>query len=343
VRAVQLHAVGEDPRLHHVPPPDPGPGEVRVAVRACGICGSDLHVIDGAIRVPELPLTLGHEPAGVVDAVGAGVDLAIGAPVLVNPILSCHDCTACRAGRTNLCPRHRVIGVAAPGAAADYVLVPVGNLHVLPPGVDFAEAAVLADAVAGPFRAIRSSGVAAGDVVAVYGLGGLGLSAALLLDQVVGARVIGVDVRESALARAAALGLTSLVQAGPGRPSDVVQEMTDGGADASFEFVGRLDTTEQALRSLRPGGTCVVMGVTPARLSLGIHHDTLVAREWTLRGSYGYTDADLADLLALVGEGRVDLEGVVSHTFPLEDYAEGLAALRDPAGDVSRVVITVGD
>jgi len=343
MRAVQLQAVGEDPRIREVATPEPGPGEVRVAVRACGICGSDLHVIDGDIRVPELPLTLGHEASGVVDAVGSGVDLAVGLPVLVNPILSCQECAACRAGRTNLCPRHRVIGVAAPGAAADYVVVPAGNVHALPPGLDFALAAVLADAVAGPFRAVRSSGVRAGDVVAVYGLGGLGLSAALILDQVIGARVIGVDVRESALARAASLGLTDLVRSEGVRPSEIVHEMTDGGVDASFEFVGRLDTTEQALRSLRPGGVCVVMGVTPARLSLGVHHDTLVAREWVLRGSYGYTGQDLADLLAVVADGRLDPRGVVSHTFPLESYAAGLAALRDTEGDASRVVVTMTD
>ncbi|MBS9376031.1 zinc-dependent alcohol dehydrogenase [Rhodococcus sp. B50] len=340
MRAIQIRESGADPELVDLPIPEPGPRDVRVAVRACGICGSDLHILDGHIPTQDLPLTLGHEASGVVDQVGTdAVGVRTGDRVLVNPIVVCGECTACRAGRTNQCPNNTVLGVVGAGAAADYVTVPAGNVHRIPDSIDFATAAIMADAVAGPFHAIREAGVQRGDTVAVFGLGGLGLHATMILKQVIGARVIGVDTYDAALDRAAGFGADVVVDARDGAPGKRIVSETGGGVDYSFEFVGSNRTVEQAIRSLRPGGLCTVVGVSSEKVELGFGLGTLVAKEWSVRGSYGYVSQDLDDLIELVGSGQLKIAGTISHRVSLERYAEGIATLRDRSLHPIRVVV----
>ncbi|MBS9376041.1 alcohol dehydrogenase catalytic domain-containing protein [Rhodococcus sp. B50] len=294
MRAIQLLEAGSDPERVDLPVPEPGLDEVRVAVRACGICGSDLHILDGQISTQDLPLILGHEAAGVVDKIGPGTSgIVAGERVLVNPIVVCGVCSACRVGRTNQCPNNTVLGVVGAGAAADYVIVPAGNVHRVPQVIDFATAAIMADAVAGPFHAIRAAGVQQGDTVAVFGLGGLGLHATMILKQVIGALVIGVDTYDAALTRATGFGADVVVDARDGAPSKRIVNETDGGVDFSFEFVGSNNTVEQAIRSLRPGGLCTVVGVSSEKANFNFALGTLVAREWSVRGSYSYVSQDL--------------------------------------------------
>jgi propanol-preferring alcohol dehydrogenase len=341
MRAIQLTERGGQPELADVAVPEPGLGELRVAVRACGICGSDLHIIDGHIPTQDLPLTLGHEAAGVIDKIGAdGVsDVAVGDRVLINPIVVCGKCVACRSGRTNQCPHNQVLGVIGAGAAADYVVVPAGNVHKIPAAIDFATAAIMADAVGGPFHAIRAAGVQKGDTVAVIGLGGLGLHAVMILKQVIGARVIGVDTYDAALNRAPRFGVDVVIDAREGLPQKRIVDDTGGGVDMSFEFVGSNTTVEQAIRSLRPGGLCTVIGVSPEKLEFGFALGTLVANEWAVRGSYGYVSQDLDDLIDLVGRGQLTIDRTISHRVSLEAYNGGVATLRDRSRNPIRVVV----
>ncbi|MDQ6522921.1 zinc-binding dehydrogenase [Nocardioides sp. LHD-245] len=340
MRAVRLSEHGRDPVLARVPVPPVGRGDVRVAMRACGICGSDLHIIEGSTVPAHLPITLGHEASGVVEAVGGDVaHIAVGTRVAVNPMLSCGACRQCRTGRANLCPRVRVIGLQRDGAHADLVVVPATNVIPLPDSVDFALGAIVADAIATPWRAIARARVQPGDVAVVYGLGGLGLHAAMLLRQVLGVRVIGVDAGDAALERAASYGIDEVVDARAGRPATEIHALTDGGADVSFEFVGALGVVEQAVRSLAYGGRCVVVGVGPDRLGLSLRQETLVARGQSIIGSHGYVSDDIRELLDLLDSGRVAVHDTVSHRFPLTSYAEGLAALRDRTSGAVRVVI----
>ena len=171
MRAIRFGAVGADPTLTDVPIPEPLAGQVRVAMRACGICGSDLHVIDGSTTVAHQPITMGHEPSGVIDAVGDGVDTSwVGQCVVVNPLVSCGQCRMCRAGSDNLCLQLRILGIGMDGAHAEFFLAPADNVVPLPENVDFATGAVVTDAVATPMHAIRLSGLRAGDTAAVFGL-----------------------------------------------------------------------------------------------------------------------------------------------------------------------------
>jgi propanol-preferring alcohol dehydrogenase len=339
--AVRFTAVGAPVTVAEEPIPEPGPGEVRVAVRACGICGSDLHIVDGTTAASRLPLILGHEPAGVVDAVGPGVTgLEQGQAVAIAAFHGCGQCEHCSAGRDNLCARRQVLGLDRPGAQAEFVVVPARIALPLPTGLDFVTGAIATDAVATPFHAVRLSGVRRGQTAVVYGLGGLGLHAVMILKQLAGAYVIGVDAYRGALDRALVFGADAVVDASAGAPARAVRALTDGGADVAFEFVGAPPVVEQALKSLRPGGACIAVGVGPDLLHLGVRQETLVGRELRLQGAFGYTLPELRELLQLLGNGDLDVTGTVTHRLPLRSAAAGLEILRAKTDDPIRVVLT---
>jgi propanol-preferring alcohol dehydrogenase len=339
MRAVQLVEAGRDPVLTELPVPSPAATEVRVAMRACGICGSDVHIIEGRTAAAYLPLVLGHEAAGVVDAIGAGVDeIEPGARVLIDPMISCGVCKLCSAGATNLCPSARIIGLAAEGAHAEYVVVPRHNVHRLPDTIDFALGAILADAVATPLHAVDVSGVQPGQTVAIFGLGGLGLHAALILQQLLDVDVIGVDANDHALDRAASFGVKRVYDARQPRVGTEIAR--HGGVDVAFEFAGSPAVVDEALRALRHNGTCVVVGLSPDRLHLGLRQETFVGRGLRLQGSLGYTAGDIERLICAVASGTLDISGSITHTFPLGEYLTGLDTLRDPGANAIRVVIT---
>jgi propanol-preferring alcohol dehydrogenase len=340
MRAALFHGPGRPVTVDDVPVPVPRAGEVRVRVGACGICGSDLHILDGTTSTAPPPIVLGHEGAGVVDALGpttTGPDT--GQPVVITPGYGCGTCAYCRSGRENVCPDASILGITRDGAQADYVVVPAGCLVPLDRPLDPAVAAVLTDAVATPLHAIRRSGVRAGQTAAVFGLGGLGLPAVMLLRQVYEVDVIGVDPRPAAREQAARYGAGLVIDPADGRPARAVRAATADGVDVSFEFVGAASVTDQAVKSLRRGGVCTVVGVTPDQLALGVRQETLVAGELTVQGSFGATRDDLAELVGLVSDGRLDVSPVVTHRFPLERFADAVAQLRRPDGDAVRVVV----
>ena len=335
--AVRFHGVGTRPRVEDVPVPAPGPGEVRVRVRACGICGSDVHIVHGTTPAA-VPLTLGHEPSGVVDDPGDS-GWSAGDRVSVAAGYGCGACALCAADRENVCPALHIPGITRDGAQATYVVVPARALVALPETVDFATGAILTDAVATPFRAIRRSGAAAGMTAAVYGLGGLGLHAVTILKQVVGARVVGVDVLPAARERALAFGADEVVDSTDGKPAAAVRALTGGGADVTYEFVGAAAVTDQAVKSLRRSGVCTVVGVTPEPLRLGLPQALLVAGELTLQGSFGCSRAELAELVGLVANGTLDLTGTITHRYALGDFDAALRTLETKEGDPIRVVV----
>lgn len=337
MRAVRFHGAGTRPALEDVPFPEPGPGEVRVRVRACGICGSDVHIVHG-VTPAAVPLTLGHEPSGVVDDPGDS-DWSQGDRVSIAAGYGCGQCVMCLQDRENVCPGLHIPGITRDGAQAEYVVVPARALVALPDSVDFATGAILTDAVATPFHAIRRNGVGAGQTAVVYGLGGLGLHAVTILKQVVGARVIGVDVLPAARERALRFGADEVVDSSGGKPAAAVRDMTDGGAEAAFEFVGAAAVTDQAVKSLRRGGTCTVVGVTPEPLHLGLPQALLVAGEITLQGSFGCSGAELGELVKLVGDGTLDLSGTITHRYALDEFDAGLRTLETKDGDPIRVVV----
>lgn len=338
--AARLVAVGEPLRVESVPVPSPRAGEILVAVHCCGLCGTDLHLaVDGDLPTARMPITLGHEPAGVVADANEHPSLRAGDRVGLLPAASCGTCRWCATGRDALCDQAEVYGMTRDGALAEYMSVPAHSAVALPDEVPFDVGAIATDAVATPFHALRCRGrLSEGETVAVFGCGGIG-SHAILLAQLLGAgRIVAVDTEPAALARAERLGADALVDA---RHEDVAREVrarAGGGLDLALECVGRSETVEQALRCLGKGGRAVLVGVGPARPSFPPLH-AFVGREQAVVASYGAHRSDLEEVYALVASGRLDLSGSVSARYPLTEAPAALERLARREGDVVRVVV----
>lgn len=335
MRAVRLHrprgapaAFGEEVlRIDEVPVPEPGPGQVLVRVGACGVCASDLHVVQGVTpHGPELPQILGHEPAGTVAAVGPDVaDWREGDRVAFQMARPCGRCAYCQIGREAICPEVSVPGVDADGAQAEYTLAEARYLAPLPPSVSIEQAAILTDAVATPYHALKRGGIGQDVTCAIFGLGGLGMHA-VQLAKLAGATVIGVDVDRVNLERAREWGADEVVDASDGKPAAAIRKLTGGGVDKSFEFVGHPDSVSQAAKCLKPGGRATIVGLTPAPMTL-MPEALFVAQELEVVGSFGSNAQELGELLDLLEAGRLDLSRSITHRWSIDEFPRALELL----------------
>lgn len=325
MRALRFHGPG-DLRLENVERPEPGPGEVLIAVEAAGVCGSDLHILDGSTRTGKVPITLGHEIAGRVAATGSD-RWASGDEVVVAGLPGCGACRHCGTGRPNLCPRAALPGIHVDGGWADFVLTRTGALVSRPPGLAPEVAAVAPDAGATAYHAVvRRGAVAAGDAVAIIGIGGLGAFALQFAKHAGAAPIIAVDTDEAALSRARGLGADEVVLVAPGRSvGREVRLLTDGGADVAVEFVGASGTIDAALKSLRPGGRAVAAGVGDEPLAT-LPSVLWATMEYELRGAYGSLPGDTERVLGWLADGTLQPP-------PTLDVAldDGAAAIRAAA------------
>jgi propanol-preferring alcohol dehydrogenase len=321
------------------PEPEPGLGEALVALTKVGICGSDVHfVIDGTARTRFRPIVLGHEPAGVVEALGPDTaGPAPGTRVGIVPLVSCGRCDRCRAGRTVICRESECLGAERHGCWADLAVVPVENLVPLPDSLSDALGAVATDSVATAFHAVRTRGqVGPGSRVAVWGTGGLGLSAVGIARTLGAASVIAVDPREQARAWARETGADVALH-----PDGALEEIVaGGGVDVALEFVGRPDTVELAVRSLDDGGRAVAVGIGSGKIA-GSRLMSFVVRERSLIGAYGAEPSEVAEVIALLGDGRLELPRVIGDVVALEDVRAALDRVH--AGDTggSRIVVDI--
>lgn len=329
----EQHLVVED-----VERPVPLMGEVLVRTAACGVCATDLHYLHGTPTFAKPPLTLGHEISGTVEELGAGVEgLKTGDHVLIPAVLPCGSCTACRTGRDNICERMTMFGNHREGGFAEFVRAPVGYVVPLPPSLPLVESALVADALSTPFHAVKNRGaVRAGETVAVFGCGGVGLNA-VQSAAALGGIVIAVDVDDRKLALARQLGAQEVVNA---TAKDVVRKvrgLTDGGVDVAFEVVGRPDVLQTAFDSVRSGGRLVTVGYSEEDWKLKVSR--VMFREISVLGSLGCRSAEYPVILRLVASGRLQLAPLVSARLPLERINEALGNLE--AGTVlGRQVIT---
>lgn len=343
MHAARLHGTDLDPsradvRIDELTRPRPGPAEVVVDVAACGVCASDLHVVQGITPAGHLPLTLGHEAAGTIATIGDRVSQwQVGDRVLVPAGRPCGGCGMCRAGRDNLCLRSEVLGVDVDGAQAGAVVVPADLPLPVPGHVPFVQAAILADAVATPYHALKRGGVGEGVTVVVIGLGGLGHHA-VVLSVLAGARVVGVDVDDVALERAMVAGASAVVDARDDRAAATVRAAADGGADVALEFVGTAEAVALASKVLKPGGRAALVGIGRDRLT-GPPLGVFVSREQEVVGSFGATLADVNELIDLVDAGRLDLSASVSHVIGLSDFPAALEMLHTRRGNPLRIVV----
>jgi len=324
--------------------PPCGPGDVLVRVRAAGICHSDVHYRAGRSRVEPLPLTLGHEVAGEIAAVGEHVrDLRVGDPVCLHYLVICEQCDDCRAGREQFCATGKMLGHFTDGGWAEYIAVPARNAVPLPPRVPFAQGAVMMCSSATSLHALRKGRLAADETVLVVGAGGLGMSAVQLARALGAADVIAVDRDPAKLALAERFGART-IQASDLTPDEVVAQvraMTNGrGVDVALELVGKPDTMRTALQSLAPLGRAVVVGLSDIDLPVDTYRD-LIGREAELIGSNDHLLSELYELVGMADAGVLDLTDVVTHTVPLQarDINAVLDALDRHQAPVRTVVV----
>jgi len=337
--AARLHEPRTPLRIEEVPTPEPGPGEALVAVRACGVCGSDVHFWLGEAAVPRLPLTLGHEPAGVVAELGPGVEgWREGDRVTVLAGYPCNRCPACLRSDFTACVQGQILGFTTDGGLAQYLKVPAVCLVPLPDSLPFEQGAIVVDAVATPFHALTERGrLQAGETVAIFGIGGLGTHAVQIARLCGASLVISVDMDEVSLARAARLGADVTIDARREDPVQRIKALT-GGVDLAVELIGLPQTVGQAVQSLRRGGRAVVVGVGPEPMTLppvGL----FTYSEWQLMGSFGSTRAEVEKVLDLIERGRLDLSESISSTLPLADAHRALEMLHSRQGSPVRIVV----
>lgn len=328
----------EDVRVEEVPRPGPpGPGEVVVASRLVGICGSDIHAAAGHHPFIDRPYRPGHEVVGVVTEVGPGVsDLGPGDRVVLEPSLVCGQCRRCREGRYNICENLAVVGCQTPGGMADAFTVRRDRLHKLPADMSD-EVAALVEPLATPVHAVRLAGVGPGSRVAVLGAGPIGLLV-LVAARHAGAEVVVVtDVMREKLGRARRLGATDALRADD---PELVERATATlqGADVVFDCVARESSMAQAVELLVKGGTVVVVGVPAGPVTVPLH--VVQDREIAVLGSLMYVRSDVEQAIELLASGAVPADRLITATFPLERAGEAFAAASDP--QQVKVLVSVG-
>jgi S-(hydroxymethyl)glutathione dehydrogenase/alcohol dehydrogenase len=362
VRAAVLSAPRESLAVEDLELDDPGPGEVLVRLSASGVCHSDLHVRDGDWP-REVPVVLGHEGAGIVEAVGEGVETPkIGQLVALSWYAPCLRCRSCQAGRQWLCTgstsvRHRqadgtsrlhrddgteVLAYLGIGTFAVATVVPATAAIPLPESTPAGVAALIGCCVStGVGAVLKTADVPAGASVAVWGLGGVGLSVVMGARLAGAARIVAVDRVPGKLEIARSLGATDAVLAGDDGTAEAVVDLTDGGPGFAFEAVGRPDTIEAAIASLPPGGSAVLVGLTPAGQRASFDVFSFVDGSRRILGSnYGAAVAavDFPRYASLFLAGRLPVDRLIEAEIGLDDIEAAFDALRSGQG-LRRIVV----
>jgi alcohol dehydrogenase len=341
----------------------PGPGEVLIGLRAAGLCHSDLSVIDGN-RPRPVPMVLGHEGAGVVEEIGAGVtDLKVGDHVVTAFVPSCGHCAPCHDGRPALCEpgfASNSAGTLLSGARrlhrggaelqhhlgvsafAEYATVSRRSLIRVDRTLSFQQAAIFGCAViTGTGSVINTAQLAAEHSVAIIGLGGVGLAALLGARYCNASHIVAVDLAPAKLALARELGATHTFNGADPGVVEAIRETTRGGVDYAFEMAGAAKAMELAYRITRRGGTTITAGLPHPQVTFSVPHVSLVAEERTVKGSYlgsCVPERDIPRYIEWFQDGRLPVDRLLSGTMPLEAINSGFDQLA--AGEALRQMVT---
>jgi len=341
MRAVRFHSSSGELQVEEMPIPEPGPLDVLVKVDSCGICLSDVHLIDRSIPAVIPDVTPGHEVSGTIARAGELVQgWNEGDRVVLMAGRTCMTCARCRSGRLEECLAPEIMGFMYDGAWAEYVLAPFYALSAVPDNVPMEQAAIVADAVSTPYAALSDrAALRPGESVGLWGIGGLGTHAVQIARLLGAGLIVAVDPLESARKRALSRGADIAVDPATEDVQAITARETGGvGLDVALDLVGKNDVLMQAQWCLARGGRLVMVGLSldPLELGPGI---LFGARSISLLGHLGYRKQHLDDLLSLVSRGRLDLSGSISDVIGLDEVPDGVRRLSEKEGDPVRIVV----
>jgi L-iditol 2-dehydrogenase len=341
MRALVLTAYKEF-ELQDMPEPSIGTRDVLVRVAACGICGSDVHGMDGSTGRRRPPIVMGHEASGVIERVGSEVkDYRVGDRVTFDSTIYNPESFFSRRGLINLCDDRRVLGVSCEdyrqhGAFAELVSVPSHILYALPPGMTFEQAA-LVEPVSIAVHARNLTPIEPGDSALVLGAGLIGLMTVQVLKNTAVKQIIAVDIDDGKLKVAREVGAHHVINSGQGDVAAAIKDLTQGrGADVAFEAVGIEATVRAAIASVRKGGTVTLVGNLAKDVSIPLQ--AVVTRQIRLQGSCA-SSGEYPECLELIGSGKVDVDRFISATAPLEEGASWFDRLYKREAGLMKVVL----
>jgi alcohol dehydrogenase, propanol-preferring len=337
MKAIRYLGPNQPLKLEEIPLPKLGPGEILIRVRAAGICHTDLHFLSGLLNLGVAPLTLGHEIAGSIEAVGPEVEKSrVGERVVVYYYQGCGQCPYCLRGEENLCINLRAEhGFITDGGYAEFVKVPSRNAVTLPPHLNFEDAAPIGCSVTTAIHASKLANLRLDDNVVVYGVGGVGFGI-VQYARLAGANVIAISRSDEKLAKAKELGAIYLINSSRDNVAAIVREITHGlGADIIFEMVGIRETMDNSVKCLAKRGRLIFIGYSED--SFIVHPIPLVVLEAKVMGSVGNTLSELYEGVQLVGDGKI--KTVIDRVLRLDQFQEGINALKNNE-PVGRVILT---
>ena len=317
----------------------PQAGEVLIRVRRAGICGSDVHILHGANPFARYPRVIGHEIMGEVAGLGEGAEgLAIGQRVVVDPVVACGRCRACRIGRSNVCTRLEVFGVHRDGGMAEAIVLPAANVVPVPDALSD-RAAALAEPFAVAANVLMRTGVEAGEIALIYGAGTVGLTV-LQAARLQGARCLIVDPDVRRLERAKALGAERVVDPRAEDLAAIVAEMTEGeGASLVVDGAGVPSVLEEAVRLAGPAGRIGILGFSTSPSA--IPQQEITKKELTLVGSR-LNRRLIPKALEWLASGAIDAEALVTHEFALQDAKAAFDLIETNPSETCKIHLTVG-
>jgi propanol-preferring alcohol dehydrogenase len=318
MKAVRMVQPGDPLQLQEVPIPAIGDKDVLVHIRAAGICHSDVHYRAGRSTMGMLPITLGHEIAGVVEDVGSQVtNKKVGDRVCLHYNISCGDCYHCSTGNDQFCSNVKMVGHHMDGGYAEYIAVPARNAIPLPDEITFEAGATLMCASATALHALNKARLKAGETVAIFGVGGLGLSAVQLAKALGAVAVFAVDIKEEKLELASEYGAIP-IDGNHVNAVEKIRKLTNSkGVDVGIEMIGLPKTMKQTVESLGVMGRAVIVGISQIPLEVN-PYQTLIGYETEIIGSNDHLLQELPLLVDMARQKILDTSKVVSHTIPLD-------------------------
>ncbi len=318
-----------------------GPRDVLVRVRAAGICHSDAHYRGGFLGAADLPVTLGHEVAGVVENIGDEVrNFGKGDRVCLHYLVTCGECAYCKAGTEQFCVSAQMIGKHRDGGYAEFIVVPERSVFRLPDEIPFEQGAIMMCSSATSLHALNKARLRAGETVAIFGSGGLGISAIQIAKALGAVRVFAVDINPRKLELAARFGAVA-IDATVGDAAGQIREQTNGhGVDVALELIGLPETMRQSVQSLAIFGRAALVGLTRQTFEVAPYGE-LINKEAEVIGVSDHLAGEIPGLLDLARTGQLDFSHGIIRTIPLEaavvnDALDGLEAF----GNEIRTVIS---